>query len=163
MFSIKKKRSGFISDLAGKEIRCLAIKDEYLFAGGKLGLFSVRLSDKSVSIILAKDIHSINFLQDGSLLVSDKKGIYQSVDNGTIWKKHQLSEALDIRQVEPDIMANNKIPLHIFNMDLRTGKAFYGKKHEWMWIVIVNLSLLIITFTGIYMWLKKKINKQLKT
>lgn len=163
LFFIKKKQSGFISGLTGKEIRCLAIKDEYLFAGGKQGLFSLRLSDKSVSTILAKDIHSITFLQDSSLLVSDKKGIYQSVDNGTTWKKHQLNEALYIRQVEPGIMANNKIPLHKFNMDLHTGKAFFGKKNEWIWIVIVSLSLLILTFTGIYMWLKKKIKKQLKT
>ncbi len=163
MFFIKKKHSGFISGLAGKEIRCLAIKDEYLFAGGKQGLFSVRLSDKNVSAILAKDIHCISFFQDSSMLVSDKKGVYQSIDNGATWKKYLLSEALDIELVETEILANNKIPLHKFNMDLHTGKAFFGKKYEWLWIVIVSLSLLTLTFTGIYMWLKKKIKKQIKS
>ena len=163
VFYNKNHHSGFISKLAGVEIRCIVVGELYLFAGGKQGLFRVQLSDESVTTILSKDIHSIYITNDTTLLVTDKKILYTSNDYGSSWEIFKLNEAFDSKQFKTENLNNHKIPLHKLNLDLHTGKAFFGKKYEWIWIVIVSLSLLILTLTGIYMWLKKKTRKKIKS
>lgn len=163
VFYTKNHHSGFISKLAGVEIRCIVVGELYLFAGGKQGLFRVKLSDESVTTILSKDIHSIYSTNDSTLLISDKKTLYTSNDYGASWEIFKLNDAFDGKLFEIENSKKYKIPLHKLNIDLHTGKAIFGKKYEWIWIVIVSLSLLTLTLTGIYMWLKKKTGKKIKS
>ncbi|PKO58071.1 MAG: hypothetical protein CVU25_05815, partial [Betaproteobacteria bacterium HGW-Betaproteobacteria-19] len=37
-------------------------------------------------------------------------------------------------------------------MDLHTGKAFFGKDWEWIWIDLVGLAMTLLSLTGVYMW-----------
>ena len=162
VFYTKNHHSGFIPGLAGVEIRSVLVSNDFLFAGGKQGLFKVQLSDKSISAILSNDIHSIYLSNDTTLIVSDKKTIFSSTDGGLSWEKSKASEAFDINQLEVELVSSHKIPLHKLNMDLHNGKAFFGKKYEWIWIVIVSLSIFLLTFSGIYMWFRRQFKKKSK-
>ena len=37
-------------------------------------------------------------------------------------------------------------------MDLHTGKAFFGKDAEWIWIDVLGSVWIFLGFTGIYLW-----------
>ncbi|MEY1638972.1 PepSY domain-containing protein [Tenuifilum osseticum] len=163
VFYNKNDSTGFFSKLAGLEIRCVVVGDLFLFAGGKQGLFRVQLFDQSVTTILSKDIHSICLTNDSTLIVSDKKNLYVSNDYGSFWKNIKFSKAFDSKQFKTENPKMYKIPLHKLNLDLHTGKAFFGKKFDWLWIVFVSLSLLFLTLTGLYMWIKKKTRMKIKT
>lgn len=51
-----------------------------------------------------------------------------------------------------DAGAVEAITLNKLVMDLHTGKAFFGKAWEWIWIDLVGLAMTLLSLTGVYMW-----------
>jgi hypothetical protein len=164
LFSVKDNKTEFIRELSGHEIRCLVEKNGFLFIGGKQGLYRMQLSTGKLFLQLKKDIHNVIFYNESTLVVSDKKLLYNSNDFGETWKEETISDQLTLSNEHLNLINPIKtIPLHKFNMDLHTGKAFFGKTNEWIWIILVGFSSCLLVFSGIYMWIRKKMKKQKKT
>jgi hypothetical protein len=83
-----------------------------------------------------------------SIAVKDK-GILVS-DNGKDW--HASKAVLESINDMPTAMLKEPITLEKLNMDLHTGKAFFGKTAEWIWIDILGAVLVFLSGTGIYLW-----------
>jgi len=54
--------------------------------------------------------------------------------------------------IESKIIDLKDLVLHI-----HTGRAFLGKQNEWIWINLVSLSVILLIFTGVYVWIKKRL------
>lgn len=163
LFALKSHKSLEISHFSGMEIRCLQQAGKRLFVGTKSGLYAFELPSGTPEILLKNDIHHLEIRTEKTLAVSDNKSLFISVDSGQSWiKDEQLRQLLVSTPSQFPVTREKTIPLHKFILDLHTGKAFFGKTFEWIWIVLAGLSICFLTFTGIYMWLKVKRLKRRK-
>ena len=153
----KNGKTGNIPELTGIEIRCIFQHSDILFIGSKNGLFSKNLSSGEVKLLFKKDVHDFNFRNDSTIAITDNKSLYVSSDLGKTWQKDEVSINFEqVKSQTENAGYNQKIPLHKFVMDLHTGKAFFGKAFEAIWIVIVGLSICALSLTGFLMWFKRK-------
>jgi len=129
LFSVQDDSLISYPKLYGAEVNCFASTDSALLIGSKKGLFE--LKNASLNLLYKRKVHSINVINDSTYTVSDNK----------------------------TLQGSNTIPLHKFVMDMHTGKAFFGKTFEAIWIFLVGLGFSLLGFTGIYMWYDKKRKK----
>jgi LPXTG-motif cell wall-anchored protein len=153
----KNGETGNIPELAGFEIRCIFQHTDILYIGSKNGLYSKNLLSGELKLLFKKDVHDINFRNDSTIAIADNKSLYVSSDLGKTWKKEEVTLNFEQVKSQSEIANyNQKIPLHKFIMDLHTGKAFFGKAYEAIWIVLVGLSCCLLSLTGFFMWFKRK-------
>jgi hypothetical protein len=149
-----------ISGMIGFEVRSLARNRTHLFIGSKKGLFAMELPLGEPVLLLKKDIHHIDIQHDSLIAAADNKNLYTSTNYGSDWQTSDagsLVVAAFSNMEKPERV--KKIPLHRFVLDVHTGKAFLGKSFEWVWILLVGLSVTILTFTGMLMWFRKQRKK----
>ncbi len=157
LFFQKGNETGTVPGLSGMEIRSLAQQLQFLFIGSKMGLFKKDLVSGELQLVFKKDIHDINIRPDSTIVVSDNKTLFTSADFGKTWEKVEVKlNATQLEMFPANTVNNQKIPLHKFMMDLHTGKAFFGKAYEAIWMVLVGLSITLLSFTGVLMWVKRK-------
>jgi uncharacterized iron-regulated membrane protein len=41
-------------------------------------------------------------------------------------------------------------------MDIHTGKLFFGKTGEWIWIDLLGFAMVALGITGFVMWLRRR-------
>lgn len=161
IYALRKDSVISFPELFGYEIHCLQQTSSTLWIGTKKGLFALAFANGELNHILDKDIHHIEITNDSSLTVSDNKSLYLTKDYGNTWKKDEALNKLAVTgQQIPNLHTSNTIPLHKLVMDLHTGKAFFGKSFEGIWIVLVGLSVFLLTFTGVWMWAKRKFRRK---
>ncbi|MCA1758625.1 MAG: PepSY domain-containing protein [Bacteroidales bacterium] len=121
-----------------------------------MGLYKKDLSSGELKLLFKKDIHDISIRADSTIVISDNKALFASADFGKTWEKVEVKLNVQL-ETQPAITDyNRKIPLHKLIMDLHTGKAFFGKAYEAIWIVLVGLSITLLSLTGFLMWFKRK-------
>jgi LPXTG-motif cell wall-anchored protein len=149
-----------LPEFNGYEVHCLQQSDSLLWIGSKKGLYAMVLPNGELKQMLDKDIHHIEIQSKNSLVVSDNKSLYVSKDFGKVWRKDNAIQQIELSQQQIASLKSTKTqPLHKFIMDLHTGKAFFGKTYEAIWILLVGLSVTLLSFTGFYMWYRKKRKK----
>lgn len=159
LLSIKNDSINLYDELYGVEINCFAETTTGLLIGTKKGLFI--LNDNSIDLLFKKKIHSIEIVNDSTYSVSDNKKLYRSTDSGSKWILHDVLRNLQLPTVNLNQSSvSQTIPLHKLIIDLHTGKAFFGKTFEVIWIFIVGLGFSVLGFTGIFMWYDKKRKKR---
>jgi ligand-binding sensor domain-containing protein len=136
-----------IKELAGIQIRDLVETPWGLVAATKMGVWLN--SNDSWKLIYKGDAWSAN-MQGVELAVSVKdKGIIRSAD-GINWQEHKALKTA-MKTMSKQAM-QGRISLEKLNMDLHTGKAFFGKSAEWIWIDVIGFVLAFLSGTGIYLW-----------
>ncbi|NOR72084.1 MAG: hypothetical protein GQ532_20770 [Methylomarinum sp.] len=144
-----------IPALQGLEARFIKVlADSSILIAGKGGLW-LRHSDQKWRQKYAGDIHGLQIISDGHWLIVDKNvGTMLSTDQGGHWQQDSKVAAL-----------LEQLPARPYNLeklihDLHTGKAFFGKHLEWIWIDVLALVLGFLCLTGAYIWWKSQYNKQ---
>lgn len=96
---------------------------------------------------------------DGSVAVAIKdKGLLVSRD-GTEWRPHAAAQrALD--DLPTESLVDERISLGKLTMDLHTGKAFFGKEAEWLWIDLLGATWVFLGFTGLWLWWRSQIKRR---
>ncbi len=130
------------------------------------GLFRVSTAEGKASSLAKGDFWSITSSpgRQGEvvLLATAKNGkVLRSIDGGQHWEADRLAMAANERvgatvQTKAD---HGMVPLSKLVMDLHTGKAFFGKDYEWVWIDIVGLAMTLLTITGLVMWWRSQRRK----
>jgi hypothetical protein len=146
-----------VAELSGIEIRGLASVGGTLFAAAKNGVWT--LQEGQWKRAYAGEAWSVNALHAGGVAVAVKgSGLLISRDNGATWTSDDsLNEGLS-RHVASE--GPQKITLHKLIMDMHTGKAFFGKEYEWLWIDIVSGTMLFLTFSGLFIWWRSRRKKR---
>jgi len=138
-----------VDEFAGIEVRGLATAGATLFAATKNGVWALRQA--GWERVLTGEAWAVNALPDRTVSVGMKKtGLVVSADDGRTWRADQI-----IDTALADYAVSGPPPrmtLHKLIMDMHTGKAFFGKEYEWLWIDLVGGTMLFLSFSGLVMW-----------
>lgn len=128
------------------EVRQLLAEGDSLWVASKMGLYL--LQDGGLEQRLDGDVHGIGRLADGQLMASVKDiGALHSRD-GLSWSPWAGNAALLAAQGE----TATPYTFGKLVMDLHTGKAFFGKSGEWLWIDVLGITLALLGLTGVWVW-----------
>lgn len=137
--------------LAGVQVRALAEAPWGLVAAAKNGIW-LRAGDGEWQRVHKGDAWSAAARPDGSLVVALKDtGLVRSSDGKSWQADSRLNGALAALPAEA-ANGTDTITLGKLVMDLHTGKAFFGKEAEWVWIDLVGLAMSLLALTGVWMW-----------
>lgn len=144
-----------VAALPAGEIRQLLATPAGLYAAGKNGLWRIEADkpDQPPSAERLADGELFAVAQDaaGQLLVAHKdKGWLVSAEGGRRWRAaSELNERLGALTPAE---ANGPLTLGRLMFDLHTGRAFFGKTGEWIWIDLLGAALTLLGLTGVYLW-----------
>ncbi|PKM24849.1 MAG: hypothetical protein CVV09_12095 [Gammaproteobacteria bacterium HGW-Gammaproteobacteria-13] len=131
---------------ADVEVRQLMSEGDNLWVASKLGLYQLQGDD--LTLRLEGDVHGITRLADGQLMASVRDiGALQSRD-GLSWNAWAGNDALLAAQGE----VAKPYTIGKLVMDMHTGKAFFGKSGEWVWIDVLGFILALLGLTGVWVW-----------
>jgi hypothetical protein len=153
-----------LKNTEGNEVRDLQLVGDSLWIASKNGLF---VFTKNTALLLKKgDFHGINTNGNKLYASEGKHGFHISSDNGKTWVNSTISKTVGkeilnsfSKSIEKETFIE-KLTLEKLALDIHTGKAFFGNGSMWIWIDLIALSLLFMTFTGIWMWYKRKYGKK---
>lgn len=147
-----------IEALGKTDIRTLTQAGDTLLAAGKTGVWALR--GGAWEQLLRGDAWSAGAAPDGTLVAAIKdRGALMSSDGGRTW---QIDDS--VRQglaTYASGLTAQPLTLHKLVMDLHTGKAFFGKEYEWLWIDIVGAAMAFLTASGLVMWWRARRQKRL--
>lgn len=136
-----------IEALAGTQVRALAEAPWGRIAAAKNGIWLEK--DGQWQRVQKGDAWSAASQPNGSIIVALK-------DKGLLWSSDGQHWQTDARLVAAlaSLPADTTEPLTLGKliMDLHTGKAFFGKDGEWIWVDLVGLAISLLALTGVYMW-----------
>lgn len=130
-----------VSETIGSEIRFIHKIADTIFFGGKYGLWSL-YKDK-IYKRYNNEIFDFQIINNKYIMAEGRKGIVE---------KNFLPVIENKLVSESRIVDFKDLVLHI-----HTGRAFFGKQNEWIWINIVSISVILLIFTGVYVWIRRKI------
>ncbi len=150
----------------GIEVRDILARNHTLWIATKNGIYQYEATKPNAIRVLKGDFHGLFIKSDTLVALAGKHGYTQSIDNGVSWSVFQkLSVRYNTHSIEQlashldKTGVSGQLSWQKLILDLHTGEAFLGKGRMWIWIDLVALSLFLITFTGIWMWFKRKIKK----
>lgn len=139
-----------VEELGDTQIRALAETGWGRIAAARNGVWLQENSSGSKwQRVLKGDASSATSQPDGSIVVALRdKGLLASND-GQHWQNDaRLATAL--AGLPND--SGEPVTLSKLVFDLHSGRAFFGKDSEWIWIDIVGLAMSLLALTGVYMW-----------
>lgn len=159
------KNITIVKGTEGSEVRDLEIIDNRIWLASKEGIFILEKNNTS-KLILKGDFHGINKSANTIIASEGKHGFHTSTDNGISWKNSSISKIIGEEKTKEfsESISNTKymekLTLEKLALDIHTGKAFFGDGAMWIWIDLIAISLLFMTFTGIWMWYKRTYGKK---
>ena len=146
-----------VAPLTGVEVRGLASAGDTLFVAAKNGVWALR--DGEWRLAYKGETWSVSPLPGGDVAIATKgSGLLLSRDSGITWESNpDLVDALSRHVADA---GPQKITLHKLIMDMHTGKAFFGKEYEWLWIDIVSGTMVFLTFSGLFIWWRGRRRKR---
>lgn len=161
----KSKKLSILKGTEGKEIRDFLWFDNALWIASNKGI--LLLKNNQINHIKKGNIHGIDSHQSTLFATEGNQGFSISNDHGITWKSHQkISENISEDKLNEFLSSVNKskfiekISLQKLILDIHTGKAFVGNNGMWIWIDLIALALLLITFAGIWLWYKRTVGKK---
>ncbi len=138
-----------VAEMGGIEIRDIVAAPFGLMVAAKNGVW---LKDAAGWNKVKKgDVWNVGLNPDGSVAATLKdKGVFVSRD-GRGWAPDETAGAV-LAAMPAETLTPKPITLHNLVMDLHTGKAFFGKEWEWIWIDLIGLVMAFLGGTGVYMW-----------
>jgi hypothetical protein len=148
LFELSDGRLTQVEALGTTQVRALVEAPWGLVAATKSGIWVER--DGAWMRTHQADAWSAVAQPDGRVIVGVKdKGLLASAD-GRRWQPDD--RWMDALASLPQETAREPMTLGKLIMDLHTGKAFFGKDGEWIWIDLVGLAMSLLGLTGLWMW-----------
>lgn len=149
LYQVQDGRAMPVEALGGIHVRALVETPAGLVAATKNGVWLRQ--GESWQRTARGDAWSASVGAGGTIHVAMKDaGVLASTDGAT-WKND--TAAMQALATMPASMAKQK-PVTLGNlvMDLHTGKAFFGKEWEWIWIDLIGFVMAFLGVTGVVMW-----------
>lgn len=139
---------------AGEFRSVKADADGNLYAAGKNGLWQ-RPANGAWSELRKGDFHGLGVTPAGIVAYLKDKGALLSADGGKTWNEAPgFGKIATLAAREPEAYSLQKLVI-----DLHTGKFFFGKQAEWVWIDILGATLIMLCLTGGWMWWRSQKQK----
>lgn len=130
------------------EIRDLIPAGEAVLLAGKRALW--RYEDGKAAPVYKADCWQVSATGEGYAAVCKEAGLLLSAD-GKRWQARAVAFP-----VQADAAAEAGTPLSKIIMDLHTGKLFFGKQYEWIWIDLLGAACVGLGLTGLVMWMRSR-------
>lgn len=131
------------------DVRDLMVQGQGLYVAGKMGIWHYADPTLPAKQVYQGDCWQLN--QHGTTLQAacKKSGLLSSVD-GQTWTMQPL-KFVNVQQA-----ATPQPTLANVMMDIHTGKLFFGKTGEWIWIDLLGFAMVALGITGFVMWLRRR-------
>lgn len=138
-----------VAELGATEVRDLAAAPFGLIVAAKNGVWLKNA--EGWNKVKKGDAWNAGLNPDGSVAVTLKdKGVLLSRD-GRDWSEDATAAAA-LSAMPAETLAPKSVTLGNLVMDLHTGRAFFGKQWEWIWIDLIGLVMAFLGGTGVFMW-----------
>lgn len=146
-----------VPDLGATPVRAIAAAPWGVVVAAKNGVWME--SSAGWRRTLKGDAWNISLSSDGSVAVALKdRGLLLSRD-GTVWSEVPgLAAALAALPAKE--LVKERVTLGKLMLDLHTGKAFFGKEWEWIWIDLLSAVWVFLGFTGLWLWWKNQTKRR---
>lgn len=154
LFRVAGETIAVVDGMARADVRDLHAEDGALLAATTRGLYRVELASGVAERVAAGDWWSVDRGAQGLVAVGKPARFMVSRDGGREWLDLDAGNAAAERVVQAAARADDSggVPLSRLIMDLHTGKAFFGKQYEWVWIDLIGATMALLTLTGLVMW-----------
>jgi hypothetical protein len=145
------------------DVRALHGAGAAMLVAAKNGLWRVEPGEITARRLVQGEFWSVTATPQGLLAVPKEADAQISLDEGRHWQAWepavQATEQLAAILAMQAESGQRTITVSKLVMDLHTGKAFFGKQYEWIWIDIVGLAMVLLTVTGLVMWWRSQRRK----
>lgn len=156
LFEVVGTSAHAIPELGGDQIRDIAELPWGIVVAAKAGVWLSQ--DGRWQRVVAGDAWNAHRHPDGSVSVTLKdRGIVSSND-GREWSPSASLRAVLAGLPSTD-MPDERVTLGKLMIDMHTGKAFLGKKAEWVWIDLLGFVWIFLGFTGLWLWWRTQTKK----
>lgn len=149
LFVLANGKLNPVPALAGIEIRSLSSVNGAVLAAGNRGVWL--LADGDWHAVYRQAAHSAQFAANGDIrIATPNDGLLLSRDGGQHWAAD--SKTMDAFRQLPKGSIQEDYSLGKLVLDIHTGKAFLGKRWEWIWIDLLGGLIAFLCLTGVYLW-----------
>lgn len=142
--------------IGATEVRDIAEIDGAVFVAAKTGLWRLAAGGQW-SLAARGDFWTVMASEGAIQAVSKGEGLVESRDGGLTFAPVPIAgETLAM------FAQQNGAPPYTLQklvMDIHTGKLFFGKHYEWIWIDLVGGVLVFLTISGLIMWRRSERRK----
>lgn len=128
------------------EVRDMAAAGSAVLLAGKKALW--RMENGQAERVYKADCWQVTANGQGYTAACKDVGLLASSD-GKTWTERKV-------EFPPEVLAATakEMTLSKVIMDLHTGKLFFGKAYEWIWIDLLGLACVGLGITGLVMWMR---------
>lgn len=131
------------------EIRdMVSTADGAVLMAGKKALW--RMEAGNAAKVFKADCWQVSANPAGYTAACKEVGLLASAD-GKGWAERTIDFPAELLTAVPKEMALSKII-----MDMHTGKLFFGKEYEWIWIDLLGFACVALGITGLVMWMRSR-------
>jgi hypothetical protein len=147
VFTLRGNRLAPIDGAPKDEIRGIAAAGDGVLLAGRKGLW--RLEGGKAAHVYRGDCWQVGAVQGSyGAACKDAGGLLVSTDG-----KHWQQRSIELPASVPAHATGGK-PLSRVILDVHTGKLFFGKQYEWIWIDLLGLACVGLGITGLTMWMR---------
>lgn len=128
------------------EIRDMVSAGDMVLLAGQKGLWLY--AQGHATLVYKADCWQLAAQSEGYVAACKDVGLLISKD-GKEWQ----TRAVQFPE-QTTATAQTGIPLSKIIMDMHTGKLFFGKQYEWIWIDLLGLACVGLGLTGLVMWMR---------
>lgn len=154
LYRVNGDRMEIVEGLGAADVRGLQADGSSLVVATTKGLYRVAVDAGTAERVAKGDYWSLSHTDQGLIAVGKNGRFMVSRDAGREWSEHEGGVAASERVAQSMAGAADAgtVPLSKLMLDLHTGKAFFGKAYEWVWIDLIGATMAVLTLTGLVMW-----------
>lgn len=145
VFRLDAARATYLEGSPNDEIRDILVAGESILLAGKKSLW--RYDSGKSTAVHKGDCWQLATSNDGYTAACKELGLLVSAD-GKRWQPLAVEFFGDL----PSLAGGT--PLQKIILDIHTGKFFFGKQYEWIWIDLLRLACVALGLTGLVMWMR---------
>ncbi len=150
-------RAEAVRELGGTHVRDIALAPWGIVVAAKNGIWVE--GEKGWRKAVDGDAWNANAAADGAVVVAIKDGGLISSLDGKRWEAVPgIAAALEA--LPGGEVVAERVTLGKLMIDLHTGKAFFGKSLEWIWIYLLAAVWVFLSFTGLWLWWKSQTKRR---
>jgi hypothetical protein len=148
IFRLEGDKAVLVSGTPMDEIRDMVSAGSAVVMAGKKALWHVEAGNTTK--VFKADCWQVTANDGGYTAACKDVGLLTSAD-GKAWSERAVEFPEEVLTAIPKGMALSKVI-----MDMHTGKLFFGKEYEWIWIDLLGLACVALGITGLVMWMRSR-------
>ncbi|MCE3235871.1 MAG: putative rane protein [Vampirovibrio sp.] len=149
LYELRENRLFRIEALPAKEIRAIVESPNGLLCAGRGGVW--QNNGKGWRRIFKGDAYTVENRSPQLIRIATReKGLQDSTDDGKHWTPVAALNRLPVNL--PSNLQQEELTMGRLALDLHTGRAFLGREWAWLWIDLAGLSLVLLAFSGVFLW-----------